>query len=326
MDNLESAYFAGGCFWCIESIMDAQTGVSKAISGYAGGTEKNPTYEEVSSGITGHREAVKVLFDPKIINYRELVEIFFRQIDPTDEGGQFADRGFHYTTAIYYINEEQKNIAQEVINNLDNSGEFEKKVVTRLEEFTTFYEAEKYHQDYASKQSLRYNMYKKGSGRKGYIDDNEEKYSSLFSKDETMDLKEKLTPLQYKVTQENATEMPFNNEYWDNHEDGIYVDVIDGTPLFSSTNKYDSGTGWPSFTKSIDDALLDKKEDDKLFMNRTEVRSKTSDSHLVHVFDDGPVEDGGLRYCINSAALRFVPLADMEEEGYGEYLKLFENK
>lgn len=326
MDNLETAYFAGWCFWCIESIMDAQTWVSEAMSWYAWWSEENPTYEEVSAWITWHREAVKVLFDPKIISYKELVETFFRQIDPTDEWWQFADRWFRYTTAIYYVDSKQKMIAQDVINEIDNSWEFDKKVVTKLEEFTTFYEAEEYHQDYASKQSLRYKAYKKGSGREWYIEENDEKYTSLFSKDNTMNLKEKLTPLQYKVTKEDGTEKPFDNEYWDNHEDGIYVDVIDWTPLFSSTNKFDSWTGWPSFTKSIDDELLEKKEDDKLFMMRTEVRSKTSDSHLWHVFDDGPVEDGWLRYCINSAALRFVPLADMEEEWYGKYLKLFENK
>lgn len=324
MNNLETAYFAWGCFWCIESIMDGQTWVSEAISWYAWWTEKNPSYNEVSSWKTWYREAVKVLFDPKIISYKELVETFFRQIDPTDEWWQFADRWFHYTTAIYFTNEEQKNIVEDIIKKLDISWEFDKKIVTKIENFTTFYEAEEYHQNYAEKQSLRYKSYKIWSGRAWYIEENKDKYEELFSDTNTMNLKDKLTPLQYKVTQMWWTEMAFENEYWDNKEDWIYVDIIDWTPLFSSTNKFDSWTGWPSFTKSIDDALLEEKEDDSLYMSRTEVRSQTSNSHLGHVFNDWPEEDGWFRYCINSAALRFIPLSEMKENWYDKYLKLFE--
>jgi len=325
INELDVAYFAWGCFWCIESIMDAQEWVGSAVSWYAWWKWENPTYEEVSKWNTWYREAVKVYYDSEIVSFKELTEIFFRQIDPTDEWGQFADRWFHYTTAIYYLDDKQKSIAEDVIKSLNESWEFDKEIATKVVAFTTFWEAEEYHQDYAQKQSLRYKTYKRWSGRAWYIDDNEDKYEKIFVKDMDM-LKEKLTDLEFEVTQNNGTEKPFDNKYWDLKDDWIYVDIVDWTPLFSSLDKYDSGSGWPAFTRPIDDALLKEKEDRKLFSTRTEIRSKNADSHLWHVFTDWPEEEGGLRYCINSAALRFVPVVDLEEEWYEKYKVLFENQ
>ncbi|QFR39782.1 peptide-methionine (R)-S-oxide reductase MsrB [Candidatus Gracilibacteria bacterium 28_42_T64] len=324
-ENARELYIAGGCFWCIEGIMDAQDGVIEATSGYLGGTEETATYGEVSSGNTKHREGVKVVFDPEIVNYEDLVSLFWKQIDPTDAGGQFADRGFHYTTAMYYNTPEEKEILENSKKILDDSGKYDEKIVTEILPFTAFYKAEEYHQDYAQKSALKYKIYAKGSGREGYIEDTwGDSAKKVETKNDKESLKERLTDLQYRVTQENATERAFDNEYNDNKEAGIYVDIVDGTPLFSSKDKYDSGSGWPSFSKPIDKVNIEEVEDTKFFMTRTEVRSEKADSHLGHVFSDGPSDQGGLRYCINSAALKFIADEDLEGEGYGEYVKMFE--
>lgn len=315
--QLEAATFAGGCFWCMVEPFDSRPGIESVISGYTGGDIENPTYEQVCSNTTGHVEAVQITFDPEIMPYEQLVETFWQQIDPTDAGGQFNDRGASYQTAIFYHNDKQKEIAEQSKAQLDASGKFNKPVVTEILPAKPFYPAEEEHQDYYKKQSFHYRLYKKGSGREDFIKDT---WKNPTNKTE---LKEKLTPIQYHVTQENGTERPFENEYWNHFNDGIYVDIVSGKALFSSKDQYDAGCGWPSFTRSIDSYEMVEKTDTTHGMMRTEVRSKTADSHLGHVFEDGPVEAGGLRYCINSAAMRFIPKDKMEEEGYGQYLYLF---
>ncbi|TYR79777.1 peptide-methionine (S)-S-oxide reductase MsrA [Priestia megaterium] len=313
----ELATFAGGCFWCMVKPFDEQPGIIKVVSGYTGGHKENPTYKEVCSETTGHYEAVQITFDPDVFSYEKLLELYWPQIDPTDPGGQFADRGDSYRTAIFYHNERQKQLAEESKQKLAESGLFSKPIVTQILPAKPFYEAEEYHQGYYKKNSFRYAMYRRGSGRDQFIKENWKE----FGRDE--ELKQRLTPIQYEVTQNDATEPPFQNQFWNHTEEGIYVDIVSGEPLFSSRDKYDAGCGWPSFTKPINKEEVKENMDVSHHMVRTEVRSKTANSHLGHVFEDGPTEAGGLRYCINSAALRFVSKEDLEKEGYGEYAALF---
>lgn len=316
-EKLSLATFAGGCFWCMVEPFDEQPGIIEVISGYTGGHKENPTYEEVCTDTTGHYEAVQITYDPEVFSYEKLLELFWQQIDPTDEDGQFNDRGMSYRTAIFYHNKKQKELAEASKAALAASGRFQKPIVTPILPATTFYKAEEKHQHYYKKNSFHYRLYKEGSGRANFIRENWKRPKKEG------ELRKLLTPLQFEVTRNNATEPPFRNEFWNHKEEGIYVDIISGEPLFSSKDKFDAGCGWPSFTKPLRRMEIEEKLDTSHGMRRIEVRSKTSDSHLGHVFDDGPGPDRA-RYCINSAALRFVPKDKLEEEGYGQFRSLFE--
>lgn len=375
--HLEKATLSGGCFWCMEPPFEKLDGVHSVVSGYAGGKIKNPTYKQVSDGDTQHIESVQILYDPKKIHFSELINIFWRNIDPTQENGQFYDIGNQYSTVIFYYNDEQKKIAELSKKALEESGIFKKPIVTKIlpikfNEFSK--EKDEGHQDYYKKNPIRYKFYRTGSGRDRFLEktwknvvwkglfcknnlqeingnvDKKKESSSLecsvdfggknqvkakalinklwdqfqkFSKPSKKELSSKLSSLQFKVTQKKGTERPFKNEFWDNKRKGIYVDIVSGEPLFSSEDQYDSKTGWPSFTKPIDERFIVEKSDRSLFFKRTEVRSKLADSHLGHVFKDGP-QPTGLRYCINSASLKFIPYDQLQKEGYEDLIQLLD--
>jgi peptide methionine sulfoxide reductase msrA/msrB len=331
-----TALFAGGCFWSMQKAFDEVPGVVRTTVGFAGGASASQvSYEKVSTGRTGYAETVKVEYDPERIGYDSLLQVYWHHIDPLTVNQAFCDRGPQYRSIIFYGNAEQKRLAEASKTALDHSGRFKTPVVTAIERATAFQPAEAYHQEFYKKYPDRYERYRIGCRRDQRLAELWGKPTTTaqaktdkgwdpmtFTKPDKKDLKQKLTPEQYAVTQEDATERPFHNQYWDNHEAGIYVDVVSGEPLFSSQDKYDSGTGWPSFTRPLEPKNVTTKTDRSLFMERTEVRSAHANSHLGHLFDDGP-KPTGQRYCMNSASMRFIPVNQLEAEGYGEYLKLF---
>lgn len=313
--TVETAIFAGGCFWCMVSPFDQKEGIIEVVSGYSGGSIENPTYSLVKTGQSGHMEVVKITFNPEIITYDQLLDIYWQQINPFDEGGQFSDRGSAYQSVIFYHNQQQKKKAEQSKIYLEESGRFDRPIVTKILQSKPFYPAEKYHQNFYQKNAFRYALYQRSSGREAFL----KKY---WPRDRSK-LKDTLTPMQYYVTQENGTEQPFDNEYWQNDKEGIYVDIVSGEPLFSSKDQYDSGCGWPSFKKPVMFASVVESIDLSHRMTRTEIRSREADSHLGHVFEES---NKSKRYCINSAALRFIPKECLEEEGYSDFLILFRMK
>ena len=318
VDGLQTATFADGCYWSMEAAFEKLNGPGKVMAGYAEGIS--------AAGATGPVEAVQISYDPRLISYQELLDYYWRQIDPTDAGGSFYDRGSEYMSYIFYRDDSQKKSAEISKAELEKSDIFKKPVVTRIVKFDKFTPVQESEQDYYLKQPDKYNRYRQACGRDDFLQKVWGKADTgKYKKPSEAEIKKKLTSLQCDVTQNNATERPFHNAYYNNKREGIYVDVVTGEPLFSSTDKFESNSGWPSFTKPIDPGHVIRKEDYSMGMERIEVRSKAGDSHLGHVFDDGPAPTG-LRYCINSASLRFIPKEAMEKEGYGAYLYLFRDK
>lgn len=334
MDGYKEIYLAGGCFWGVEKYFDSIKGVVQTDVGYANGNTKNPSYEDVVFRNTNHAETVRIVYDPKVVSLPFILEMYYQIIDPTSVNKQGNDKGTQYRTGIYYVDSNDEAIARESLDKLalKHTGQ---KIAIELQPLANYYKAEEYHQKYLNKNP------------NGYCHIGEDKFAKARLATDTSlrsgqnawqsaaqaapktyqapsdeQLRKSLTDLQYHVTRQNGTEPAFRNEYWDNHKKGIYVDVITGEPLFSSKDKFDSGSGWPSFTQPISGTKLQEHTDKSFGMLRTEVRSGAGDAHLGHVFDDGPKDKGGLRYCINSASLRFIPKEDMAKEGYGHLLHL----
>lgn len=342
--DIKTMVVAGGCFWCVESDLEKVPGVISVVSGYAGGTTENPTYQNYATG--GHREVVEVTYDANQVSFEEILIVTIKTTDPTDDHGTFGDRGDEYAPAFYYANEVQNEIIDNLITDVNNNGPYEKLLAIDVEPAATFWPAEDFHQDYykGSLSKLKYQYYRTASGRDDFIkkfwgtndhspklpwrqeqtintSNNQNYMWSSYQKPSPDVLKEKLDEMTFEVTQAEGTEPPLSSPLDKNYEPGIYVDVLSGEPLYSSKDKFDSGTGWPSFTKPITSAAVTEHEDRKLFSTRMEIRSAIADNHLGHVFTDGPKDSTGLRYCMNGVALRFIPKDQMESEGYGDFLQ-----
>lgn len=320
------ATFAGGCFWCMEAPFEKLDGIVDVVSGYMGGSGKNPTYRSYAK--KGYVEVVEIAYDPKKITYNQLLNVFWRQINPTDAGGQFGDRGPQYRSIIFYHNDTQQKIAELSKGRLEKSGRFSQPIVTEISPAQPFYKAEKYHQNYYKKHPWKYALFRYQSGRDAFLKKTWTKRErqmpkATYIKPSDQELRKRLTPLQYRVTQQNATEKAYDNKYWDNKKPGIYVDIVSGEPLFSSLDQFDSQTGWPAFSQSLEPNNIITRPDRGWFTTRTEVRSRHANSHLGHLFKH-PNSPTGIHYCINSAALRFIPAMDLEQLGYGKYASLFD--
>lgn len=315
-EPLNEIYLAGGCFWGTEHFMKQIPGVISTEVGYANSDKPSPTYAEVCSGTTGAAETVKVVYNPAEVDLTTLLDLYFKTIDPTSVNRQGNDTGTQYRTGIYYTRPSDRKIIDREM--ADVATELHKRLAVEVGPLENFYPAESYHQDYLDKNPGGYCHI---SPALFDVARNAVPVRRHFTRPDDATLRSRLTPEQYAVTQENATERPYNNQYWTEHRPGIYVDVTTGEPLFSSSDKFDSSCGWPSFARPIDDTLIDERVDRSHGMVRTEVRSVTGDAHLGHLFPDGPKELGGMRYCINSAALKFIPRDSMEREGYGAYIK-----
>lgn len=318
--DLRTIYLAGGCFWGVEAFLARIYGVADAVSGYANGNTKRPTYEDVSYKNSGHAETVMVKYDPAKVSLEELLRRYLRIIDPTSLNKQGYDEGVQYRTGIYYTEEGDKAVIEKVLR--EEQGRYSRPVVVEALPLRNFYRAEEMHQNYLEKQMDGYchvDFSELSGDREAIFVD-----PSLYQKPEDAILRQRLTALQYAVTQRNFTEAPYTSEYDKLQAAGLYVDIVTGEPLFSSGDKFESGTGWPSFVKPVSPEVVVEKADHSYGMDRTEVRSRVGDSHLGHVFADGPRERGSLRYCINGAALRFIPVAELEAAGYGGFRALFE--
>ncbi len=320
MEDRKEIYFAGGCFWGTEHFMKQINGVESTQVGYANGNTRNPIYREVCTGETGYAETVKVVYNPQKVALDLLIDLYFKTIDPTSLNRQGNDRGTQYRTGIYYTDKNDLPVIEASVRLQEKN--YRQPLRVEVKPLVTFYPAEDYHQDYLDKNPNGYCHIDPALfalARDANVPKKKE-----YHKADDATLRKRLSREQYAVTQQNATEPAFRNEYWDETREGIYVDITTGEPLFISTDKFDSGCGWPSFSKPIDKDLIKETLDTSYGMHRIEVRSKTGDAHLGHVFEDGPKDKGGLRYCINSASLRFIPKDKMKEEGYGSYLPLLE--